>query len=77
MVAFVTVPWMLLVNPFLIWRKNKQRVEAHKKGDVELVEINYQVFSDEKVTLLGHDAHYSNIFVKQHVPSYGSGEDAP
>jgi vacuolar-type H+-ATPase subunit I/STV1 len=67
---------MLLVNPYLLWRDNKQRCEAHKKGDVELIEINYQVFSDEKVSLLGpRDAHSSNLFVKQQVNDYHHGED--
>ena len=74
--AFVTIPWMLLVNPYLIWRDNKRRCEAHKKGDIEMIAINYQVFNDEKVTLLGHaDAHSSNLFVKQHVPEYNFGEE--
>ena len=59
----VTIPWMLLVNPYLLWReeKAKRSLRARQGGDFELNEFkgsNYEVFIDEKVTLLGHeDAH--------------------
>lgn len=26
LVAFITIPWMLLVNPYLLWREEKQRL---------------------------------------------------
>ena len=39
MVALVTIPWMLLVNPYLIWKEEenrKARMNAGIGGDVEL-----------------------------------------
>ena len=38
-VALATIPWMLLVNPYLLWKEEKRRkarVNAGIGGDVEL-----------------------------------------
>jgi len=73
-VALVTIPWMLLVNPYLLWREEaqKKRLRERRGGDFELEQFkgsNYEVFNDEKVTLLGHeDTYFSRNFVKQQVP---------
>ena len=72
-VALVTIPWMLLVNPYLAWNEEKKRrsMRAQRGGDVELdnFQSNYEVFKDEKVTLLGREkAYFSRDFVKQQVP---------
>ena len=50
----VTIPWMLLVNPYLLWReeKAKRSLRARQGGDFELNEFkgsNYEVFIDEQV----------------------------
>ena len=51
----VTIPWMLLVNPYLLWReeKAKRSLRARRGGDFELNEFkgssNYEVFIDEQV----------------------------
>lgn len=38
LVAFVTIPWMLLVNPFLQWteERNRNKRRESQGGDVEL-----------------------------------------
>ena len=69
------------MNPYLLWREEKQRTLArkHRGGDFELEQFkgsNYEVFNDEKVTLLEHeDTHFFSNFVKQQVAdddaSYG------
>ena len=74
MVAFVTIPWMLLVNPYLLWmeEKEKRKQRARAGGDVELKQFasDYEVFTDEKVTLLGPEStHFFHNFVKQQVPN--------
>lgn len=59
---------MLLVNPYLLWQKerdNKNR-RARNGGDVELDRFSsdYEVFKDEKVTLLEpEESHFSHNFV--------------
>ena len=50
----VTIPWMLLVNPYLLWREEKKRraLRSRRGGDFELSEFkgsNYEVFIDEQV----------------------------
>ena len=53
MVAFVTIPWMLLVNPFLQWteERNRNKRRESQGGDVELDQFKgeYEVFKDEQV----------------------------
>ena len=52
-VAMVTIPWMLLVNPYLLWKEEKDRCKARavNGGDVELnaIKSDYEVFNDEEV----------------------------
>ena len=67
-IALITIPWMLLVNPYLLWKKDKDHRDRRERngGDIELDKFNndYEVFKDEKVTLLGHEeAHFSYNFV--------------
>ena len=64
---------MLLVNPFLMWQEDQKRQKLRDRngGDVELnaFKSDYEVFIDEKVTLLGHDdTHFSHPLFKQQVP---------
>ena len=65
----ITIPWMLLVNPYLLWKDEKDRVKARASngGDVELnaIKSDYEVFNDEaEVNLLKQDkTNFSRIFV--------------
>jgi len=38
LIALITIPWMLLVNPYLLWRDEQQRKRsrANRGGDFEL-----------------------------------------
>ena len=54
---------MLLVNPYLLWNEDRKRQKLRDRqgGDVELnaFKSDYEVFNDEKVTLLGpEDTHF-------------------
>lgn len=47
LIAMVTIPWMLLVNPYLLWREEKKRraLRSRRGGDFELSEFkgsNYE-----------------------------------
>jgi len=81
LIAMVTIPWMLLVNPYLLWKEEQERLKKRKQrgGDVELSNFgsNYEVFKDEKVNLLGHKKAHSvhNLFKKQ-VPGDLDGDEA-
>jgi len=65
---------MLLVNPYLQWRHEADRLGRRERngGDVELQQFglsNYEVFKDEKVTLLGQSStHITRPFFKKQVP---------
>ena len=76
----VTIPWMLLVNPYLQWKEENDKNKRREKrgGDVELDNFgqNYEVFKDEKVNLLGQKAHSVHNLFKKQVPGDLEGDDA-
>ena len=56
------------MNPYLLWKKDKDNKSrsARNGGDIELDRISndYEVFKDEKVTLLGREeSHFFHNFV--------------
>lgn len=73
MVALVTIPWMLLVNPYLLWKEEmeRQKARAQNGGDFELSSFassKYEVFNEEKVTLLATEkTHFVRHFVMKQV----------